>query len=129
MTSVTQNSPAWTSGLQAGDYLVQFQEELVIFLAHTDIEQKLKQSQDLQLGNLNYQMETITNNDVFFKPSPLFSELVIERGQLAPMVANSPSQAEIWQARPFATGPKAEKRCDTFTIVLDKEKGIYHKSK
>ena len=49
VTSVTERSPAQVSGLRSGDFLVKCQDELVIFQSHEDIENNLKQNDDLSL--------------------------------------------------------------------------------
>lgn len=93
VAKVTASSPASNAGLQPGDFLVKYDDELVLFMSAQDIETKLKQN------------------------SPGLSlNLEIERGQVEPMVAVD---------HDFQEPTKANQE-DVFTIVLDKNKGIYH---
>ena len=62
MTKVLPNSVAHQAGLQKGDFLVSFEEELVLFMSCQDIEAKLKTMKGLKL------------------------HLKIERGHVEPMV-------------------------------------------
>ena len=92
---MTEGSPAWVSGLRPGDFLVKYQDDLAIFQSHQDIETNLKQIKDLSM------------------------QLEIERGQLEPMVPQASNNVSFEK--------KSKKNVDEakFTIVLDKERGIY----
>ena len=59
---MVQNSAAYQAGLLKGDFLVSFEEELVLFMSCQDIESKLKSIKGLNL------------------------HLKIERGYVEPMV-------------------------------------------
>ena len=91
--SVTSNGPAEQCGLKKGDFLVQFQDDLAIFLSHQDIMDKLNSCHELQLG------------------------LEIERGSVQPMTLENEVEN---------TPKKVKKQEEKFTIILDKQRGIYH---
>lgn len=93
VASVTANGPAFLAGLQIGDFLVKFEDELVLFMSHQDIEDKLKH--DYCKG--------------------LTLNLEVERGQVEPMQVNNDGLDK-----------PVHREEDVFTIVLDKNKGIYH---
>ena len=62
MSQVAPDSPAFHAGLEKGDFLVSFQDDLVLFMSRQDIEDKMKSLQGLHL------------------------HLKIERGHVEPMV-------------------------------------------
>ena len=95
VTSVTEKSAAHISGLRRGDFLVRCQDEIVFFQSHEDIERNLKEMKDLSI------------------------QLEIERGNLEPMVA--PSMDLTFEKSQLKHNSDGEK----FTIVLDKDRGIY----
>jgi C-terminal processing protease CtpA/Prc len=92
---VANESPAFKADLRPGDFLVQVQDELVLFLSHQQIEAEFRQMEALELV------------------------LQIERGQLEPMTNNSSDNQ-------MTVLKKIQKNEDKITIVLDKDRGIYH---
>ena len=101
ITSITEKSPADLSGLRPGDFLVKIQDDLVIFLSQQDISQKLKSFSDLEL------------------------ELEIERGAVEPMTFKDASNIDILPVK-LEKESKNEEEEKKFTIILDKDRGIYH---
>ena len=66
VTSVTERSPAQVSGLRSGDFLVKCQDELVIFQSHEDIENSLKQNDDLSLNeSFSFFLPNFSHFDIF----------------------------------------------------------------
>lgn len=74
--------------------MVKFNDELVLFMSHHDIERKLDQLKSLDL------------------------ELEIERGQVEPM-----------RVEQYEQPIQRKNEDEIFTIVLDKQRGIYHPAK
>ena len=85
--------------MRPGDFLVKIQDDLVIFLSQQDISQKLKSFSDLEL------------------------ELEIERGTVQPMTFKDASNIDIVPVKLEKESKNEEKK---FTIILDKDRGIYH---
>ena len=101
MSQVRPNSPAFHAGLEKGDFLVTFEDDLVLFLSWQDIEAKMKALQSQHL------------------------HLKIERGDVKPMV----NPEEFLRQTNSKKLPKNSNEDDeeVVTIVLDKDRGIYRK--
>lgn len=102
MSQVRPNSPAFHAGLEKGDFLVTFEDDLVLFLSWQDIEAKMKALQSQHL------------------------HLKIERGDVKPMV--NPEEEEFLRQTNSKKLPKnSNEEEEVVTIVLDKDRGIYRK--
>ena len=99
MSHVRPNSPAFHAGLEKGDFLVTFEDDLVLFLSWQDIEAKMKALQSQHL------------------------HLKIERGDVKPMV----NPEEFLRQTNSKKLPKNSNEEEVVTIVLDKDRGIYRK--
>ena len=100
MSQVDPNSPAFHAGLEKGDFLVTFEDDLVLFMSWQDVEAKMKALQSQHL------------------------HLKIERGDVKPMV--NPEEEEFLP-RQTQTNRKKLNEDGVVTIVLDKDRGIYRK--
>lgn len=100
VSQVHPNSPAFHAGLEKGDFLVTFEDDLVLFMSWQDVEAKMKALQSQHL------------------------HLKIERGDVKPMV--NPEEEEFLR-RQTQTNRKKLNEDGVVTIVLDKDRGIYRK--
>ena len=99
VSQVHPNSPAFHAGLEKGDFLVTFEDDLVLFMSWQDVEAKMKALQSQHL------------------------HLKIERGDVKPMV--NPDEEEFLRRQTQTNRKKLNE--DVVTIVLDKDRGIYRK--